>query len=87
LTQEFGAEVGAALDALTKRPSDANYTQYIRRLAPNPRARRVKICDLLVNIRNIYQNGRKRKNLTKYQVALNYLTNYEEAAKEAQPHD
>lgn len=82
LTAEFGTEVGAAVDALTKRPEDGTYTQYILRLAVDGRARLIKCCDLTLNAENIRQNGRKRKNLLKYELALSYLYHLEAQQKE-----
>mgnify|MGYP001609121086 CR=1 FL=1 len=46
---DLPAESLAALDALTRRPSES-YTQYIRRLAEDPLARKVKLADLEDNM-------------------------------------
>jgi (p)ppGpp synthase/HD superfamily hydrolase len=45
----FTPEILAAVDALTKR-EDEPYEDYIKRLRPNPLARRVKIADLEHNM-------------------------------------
>lgn len=72
---EFGPEVADAVDALTKREGEP-YMDYIRRVARNLRARRVKLADLAENRANLIHAGPthpKRKNLPKYTHAMSYL--------------
>ncbi len=48
----FGDEVADAVDALTRRPGEV-YLTYIRRVAENPLARRVKLADNAVNLLDV----------------------------------
>ena len=45
----FGPEIGAAIDAITRRDGES-YEKYIERCALNPVARRVKIADIADNV-------------------------------------
>lgn len=49
IRMHFGAEVAAAVDALTHRENEP-YMDYIRRVSKNPDARQVKIADLADNL-------------------------------------
>lgn len=72
---EFGPEVADAVDAITKREGEP-YMDYIRRVARNLRARRVKLADLAENRADLIHAGPshpKRKNLPKYTHAMSYL--------------
>lgn len=75
---EFGADVAAAVDALTKRDGE-EYQAYLERVGANPIARRVKMADLTDNLdqtrlgREPTADDRKRR--AKYQVAAGYLFN------------
>jgi len=78
IRQQFGDDIADAVESITKRKGEP-YGDYIRRCARNPRAMRVKLCDLACNINNLLhadRNHPKRKNLAKYNKARSYLTSY-----------
>jgi len=49
IAQEFGPDVAAEVEALTRREGES-YAEFIRRVAQRPLARRVKIADLQDNL-------------------------------------
>lgn len=73
--EAFGPEIGAAVDAITRRPAE-RYSDYIRRVGENPMARAVKIADLIDNsnlsrLPSVTLEDVKRQR--KYNRALAYL--------------
>ena len=67
-----------ALDAITRRKTET-YREYIERVATNPKARRVKLCDLR---HNMSRNGGAKPSLMKrYTAALERLTSKQNAPK------
>lgn len=73
--EAFGPEIGAAVDAITRRPAE-RYSDYIRRVGENPLARAVKIADLIDNsnlsrLPSVILEDVKRQR--KYNRALAYL--------------
>lgn len=73
--EAFGAEIGAAVDAITRKPTES-YSDYIRRVGENPMARAVKIADLIDNsnlsrLSSVTLEDVKRQR--KYNRALTYL--------------
>jgi (p)ppGpp synthase/HD superfamily hydrolase len=72
----FGDEVVEALDAISRRPRET-YHDYIERVAANPLARRVKLCDLADNLepRRLEQldEPTRRRLRAKYERALEVL--------------
>lgn len=80
----FGPEIGAAVDAITRLPSE-QYSDYIRRVGENPMARAVKIADLIDNsnlsrLSAVTMEDVKRQH--KYNRALTYLLLIGEQNKE-----
>lgn len=76
--QGFAAPILAALVCLTKREGEP-YEDFIRRLAPNPLARRVKIEDIKDNLNLTRLHTLSDKDLArvrKYHQALSYLNGY-----------
>lgn len=73
----FAEEVVAAVDALTKRPDEADdYRRAIRRVARDPIARRVKIADLTDNLdrsRLAAPSAKDEARLEKYRAAKAFL--------------
>ena len=73
----FAASVLEAVEALTKRAEEENdYEAFIRRVAPNPIAREVKLADLRDNLdlsRIPQPTERDRARLEKYRRAIAYL--------------
>lgn len=59
-TQEFGVEIGEALNAITRREGE-QYFDYIRRCNTNPLAREVKLVDLTMNIRTCPDESLKER--------------------------
>jgi (p)ppGpp synthase/HD superfamily hydrolase len=71
----YGEKVIEALEALTRREGES-YADFIERLAPNPRARRVKLADLAdnMNLRRLPAAGDAgRDRLARYQAAWERL--------------
>lgn len=71
----FPDAVIEAVEALTKRDSE-DYDAFIRRVAPNPIARKVKLADLRDNsdLTRIAQPAEKdRQRIERYQRAIEYL--------------
>lgn len=73
--EAFGPEIGAAVDAITRRPAE-HYSDYIRRVGENHMARAVKIADLIDNsnlsrLSSVTLEDVKRQR--KYNRALTYL--------------
>ena len=66
--QQFGEDVGHAIDALTRRP-DEQYFDYIQRVASHPEARQVKLADLQSNLRR----GPSESLARRYEKALQML--------------
>tara|TARA_R100000322_G_scaffold162921_1_gene126100 strand:- start:87 stop:515 length:429 start_codon:yes stop_codon:yes gene_type:complete len=66
--QQFGEDVGHAVDALTRRP-DERYFDYIQRVASHPEARQVKLADLQSNLRR----GPSESLARRYEKALRML--------------
>ena len=80
----FGPEIGAAVDAITRRPAE-HYSDYIRRVGENPMARAVKIADLIDNsnlsrLSSVTLEDVKRQR--KYNRALTYLLLIDEKNKQ-----
>lgn len=80
----FGPEIGAAVDAITRRPVE-HYSDYIRRVGENPMARAVKIADLIDNsnlsrLPSVTLEDARRQR--KYNRALTYLLMIDEQNKE-----
>lgn len=50
IEQAFGAEVRAAVEAMTKRPGDDYFRDYLPRALANPVARAVKLADATHNL-------------------------------------
>ena len=77
----FPPSVLEAVEALTKRPEEENdYMAFIRRVAPNPIAREVKLADLRDNSnlgRIPEPTDRDRERIRKYQRAIAYLERWE----------
>ncbi len=77
----FPASVIDAVEALTKRTEEENdYEAFIRRVAPNPVAREVKLADLRDNsdLRRIAEpTDRDRERIKKYRRAIAYLERWE----------
>jgi (p)ppGpp synthase/HD superfamily hydrolase len=77
----FSGDVVAAVEALTKRKDEENeYEAFIRRLAPNPLAREVKLADLRDNSdlsRIAAPTERDRERIKKYRRAIAYLERWE----------
>lgn len=72
---EFGTEVGAAVDALTKR-SGEEYDAYLARIEANPVAVKVKLADLADNSdmsRLKHTTEKDKARLRKYQLAISRL--------------
>jgi (p)ppGpp synthase/HD superfamily hydrolase len=73
----FSEAVIEAVEALTRRPEEENdYDAFIRRVAPNPLARTVKLADLRDNcdISRIAQPTEKDwRRIEKYKRAIQYL--------------
>jgi (p)ppGpp synthase/HD superfamily hydrolase len=75
----FPAAVLEAVEALTKREGE-DYEAFIRRVAPNPIAREVKLADLRDNSdlsRIAEPTERDRERIRKYQRAIAYLERWE----------
>lgn len=70
--QGFSREVIEAVHCLTKEPGE-DYDAFIKRVATNPIATRVKIQDLKDNMDTTRLGGRKHWKLETYQAALDYL--------------
>ena len=76
----FSEAVIGAVEALTKRPEEEDdYDAFIRRVAPNPLARQVKLADLRDNcdvsrIAQPSQNDWRR--IEKYKRAIQYLESF-----------
>lgn len=82
--EAFGPEIGAAVDAITRRPAE-HYSDYIRRVGENPMARAVKIADLIDNsnlsrLSAVTLEDVKRQR--KYNRAITYLLLIDEQNKE-----
>jgi (p)ppGpp synthase/HD superfamily hydrolase len=77
----FSGDVVAAVEALTKRAEEEDdYEAFIRRLAPNPLAREVKLADLRDNSdlsRIAAPTERDRERIKKYRRAIAYLERWE----------
>lgn len=79
LSQFFDDNIVNAVELLTKKPGE-DYETYIRNLAPNELARKVKIADLAHNMDITRLNEltpHVLENLKKYHKAWRFLTNYE----------
>jgi (p)ppGpp synthase/HD superfamily hydrolase len=75
----FPAAVISAVEALTKRDGE-DYETFIRRVAPNPIAREVKLADLRDNSdlsRILEPTERDRERIAKYRRAITYLERWE----------
>ena len=76
----FPATVIEAVEALTKRPEEENdYEAFIRRVAPNPLARQVKLADLRDNCdasRIAQPTEKDRRRIEKYKRAIQYLESF-----------
>lgn len=75
----FPAAVISAVEALTKRDGE-DYETFIRRVAPNPIAREVKLADLRDNSdlsRIAEPTERDRERIRKYRRAIAYLERWE----------
>ena len=75
ITAEFGAGIGASVDALTKRNGE-EYDDYLSRVEANPTAVKVKLADLAENsdmsrLKHTTQKDMER--LGKYQIAISRL--------------
>ena len=73
----FPGTVIEAVEALTKRPDEENdYDGFIRRVAPNPLARTVKLADLRDNCdmsRIVQPTEKDWRRIEKYKRAIQYL--------------
>lgn len=81
IEREFCSDVAIALDHISWRKDKESYMVYIKRLAPCPRARRVKLCDIALNLKNLLgkpMEHPKRVNIPRYRNALSYLAVYED---------
>jgi (p)ppGpp synthase/HD superfamily hydrolase len=79
--QGFPAAVISAVEALTKREGE-DYEAFIRRVAPNPIAREVKLADLRDNSdlsRIAEPTDRDRERIRKYQRAIATLEQWSQA--------
>ena len=77
--EDFDDEILIPLDLLTKRPGDTDYSLYIDRLVPNPRARAVKKADLWDNmdLAGLANPSRKQiETIEKYGNALVHLSRF-----------
>lgn len=75
ITDEFGTEVGAAVDALTKQDGEV-YDAYLTRVEANPIAVKVKLADLTDNSdmsRLKHTSEKDKERLRKYQLAISRL--------------
>ena len=75
ITDEFGSEVGQAVDALTKRDGE-DYDAYLTRVEANPIAVKVKLADLTDNSdtsRLKHTTERDKERFWKYQLAITRL--------------
>ena len=77
IANDFGAEIAASVDALTRRPGEAYLSDFIPRCAANPIARAVKISDLRHNmdesrLKTVTADDARR--LERYAEALAILT-------------
>lgn len=71
LYEDFGAEAGNAVVAMTKRPGE-DYFEYIPRVKGNSVARRVKKCDSFKNLEQSFKEQR-HKGIIKYTTVLQML--------------
>jgi len=78
--ETFHEEVVAAVDALTRRDGET-YFDYLRRLARNPAARRVKQHDMRHNLSTLVDvpEGRRASQTKRYEKGLAFLANVETA--------
>ena len=75
IADEFGSEVGAAVDAVTKRDGE-DYDAYLSRVEANPIAVKVKLADLTDNSdmsRLKHTTEKDKDRLRKYQLAISRL--------------
>jgi (p)ppGpp synthase/HD superfamily hydrolase len=76
----FASEVLEAVEALTKRPGEENdYDAFIRRVAPNPLAREVKLADLRDNCdlsRIARPTEKDLRRVEKYRKAIDHLEGF-----------
>jgi len=84
LKKDFPSKIVTAVLDLTRDNKGQDYMTYIRRLAPNPLARRVKIADLRDNLdrnRVIPDEDLAEKLRARYREALDYLLAYKDPQK------
>jgi GTP pyrophosphokinase len=76
ITSWFGAEVGEAIDALTRREGEDYLSAYIPRVARNTLARKVKIVDLQENLfsAKYFYPDRYGSLIKRYERAHRYLS-------------
>lgn len=75
LAEEFGPEIAAEVDALSRREGES-YEEFVRRAGSRPLARQVKLADLRDNLdvtRTLEMNEKNRARLERYRRALDYL--------------
>lgn len=75
LEETFGKEVTEALCLLTHDDS-LPYMDYVKEIAKNPIAKRVKMADLLHNMDSTRTEGKLPSKLSVYQEAYEYLKNH-----------
>lgn len=75
LEETFGKDVAEALHLLTHNEK-VPYMDYVKEIAKNPIARRVKMADLLHNMDATRTNGQLPYKLDLYKEAYRYLENY-----------
>lgn len=69
----FGPEIARAVDALTRRKRDETYEAYIERVAANPLAVGVKLCDLADNLARCHELPHGADLATRYTAAVRRL--------------
>ena len=77
IDEGFNSEIIAAIELLTKKPTDNDYATYIKNVKTNPIATQVKINDLTdnMNIKRLDKlNDDDMKRLNKYLYAYHELT-------------
>lgn len=75
LAKEFGSEIAAEVDALSRRDGES-YEDFVRRAGSRSLARQVKLADLRDNLdvtRTLEMNENNRARVERYRRALDYL--------------
>jgi len=86
LAEKFGADIAEDIEALTKRKNEP-YADFIQRLAPRPRARKVKMADLRDNLnlsRLTVVEAEDLERVEKYKSALALLELIEELDQDSE---